>query len=155
MQTTFAFSNKNDKNDKSLVNDGNSLDNNKVIINGDETSDYSNIRMTNYTETLDTAPNNNNDLPNFGIMSQHNRVLYFVDVARKARFLSSSLKTNGLHVVRSIMYKPELKKIQYLLRKDEQVHLYNAKYARNIVSKEILLIRKFQSLKLESSQLSS
>lgn len=111
--------------------------------------------MANNTETPDTTPNNNHNPPDFGFINQHNPVAYVTDVTHKAGFLLLadifiaqlctflSLKADKLYIVRSIMYKPELKTTQNRLQKNKQVHLYIAKYACNFVSKEILLIRKF------------
>lgn len=64
------------------------MDDNEVLVNNNETFDYSNIKIANYTETLDTVSNNNNDSLDFSTMNQHNQVTYVADITCKARFLS-------------------------------------------------------------------
>ena len=88
-------------------------------------------------------------------MSQCNKVTYIADVACKAEFESLanifvaqlynllSLRANRLNVVQSIIYKPELKKTQRFLYKNQIMHLYIAKYARDFINKEMLSIKNF------------
>ena len=64
----------------------------------------------------------NDNLLDFNIMSQRDRVTYVANVAYKARFALfanvfviqlcnfSSLKTNWFHIIQSIIYKPKLEK---------------------------------------------
>lgn len=61
----------------------------------------------------------------------------------------------GLYIVKSIIYKIKYEKTENLLQKDKKIYLYITKYIHNLVKKEILLIRKFQSFQLESFWLSS
>ena len=160
MQAPFASCNENDESDKLSVNDS------------DFSGDYfgnGDVRMANANDTeIPYIPSafGSNSPPDFSIVSQRDRVTYVADVARNAGFASlanvfiaqlcnfPSLKADGLHVVQSIMYKPKLERTRSLLRKDEKVHLYIAKYARDLVNKEMLSIRKFKPLRLESSYLS-
>lgn len=83
MQTTFIFFiNENDKSDKLSLNDDNYSNNNNLFFNDVDFSDYNkfyidddntfnhgNIKMSNYTKTPNTAPNNYNDFLDFCIMS--------------------------------------------------------------------------------------
>lgn len=98
------------------------MDNNEVLVNNDEISDFGNVRIANYTETSNTTSNNNKDPLDYGTISQCNRVAYIIDIVCKIGFLSLTivfiaqlytflgLKPNWLHIIRSIMYKTELKK---------------------------------------------
>ena len=160
MQATVTSRDENDESDELSVNDGDFSGD--YLGNGD-------VRMANANDTeipYILSASGSNGSSDFSIMSQRERVTYVADIARKAGFASladvfiaqlcnfPSLKADGLHVVQSIMYKPELKRTQSLLRKDEKVHSYIAKYARDLVNKEMSSIRKFQPLRLESSYLS-
>lgn len=85
--------------------------------------------MANNIETPNTTFNNDNTFSDFSTMSQCNWVTYVADVAHIARFILltdafiaqlynfPSLKTDGLHIIRSIIYKPELKKTWNLFQK--------------------------------------
>lgn len=121
MQVTVGSRDKNDKNDKLSVN------------NGDFSCDYfsnSNVRMANTNDTkilYILSAFSSNSPPDFSIISQRDRVIYVADVLCKAGFASltdifvgqlcnfSNLKVDWLHVVQSIMYKPELERTQNFL----------------------------------------
>lgn len=103
MQATFASSKKNNKSVKSSINDSkfsentklflnhsDFSDNNKFFVNDDNIYNNDDVRMTNYSKTPNSAPNNNNDFPSFYITNQCNYVIYVADIAYKARFLSLS-----------------------------------------------------------------
>lgn len=150
MQAIIASYNKNDKSNKFSVNNGNFSDN--YFDNGDV-----GITNANNTKILYIfSAFSNNGLSNFCIMNQRNKVTYIADVTYKARFASLanifisqlcnflSLKIDRFHVIQSIIYKPELRKIRTFFQKDNKIHLYIVKYTRNLVNQKILYIKKFK-----------
>lgn len=60
-----------------------------------------------------------------------------------------------LKIVQLIIYKLELKRIQSSFQIDQKMNLYITKYMYDLVSKKIILVKKFQNFHFEYSHLSS
>lgn len=58
-----------------------------------------------------------------------------------------------LNIVQLIIYKFELKRIQNPLQTDQKINLYIIKYIHDLVSKEIISVKKFQNFHFEYSHL--
>lgn len=121
MQDTIVSCNENSKNNKLFVNDGDFSDNNKLFINytksqddgnfSDNYFDNNNIRIANTNDIKILYILFSNNLLDFSIISQCNRVIYVVDVTHKVGFVLfakifiaqlynfPSLKTNKLHII--------------------------------------------------------
>lgn len=106
------------------------------------------------------------DRVNLRALRERQRVMYVVDAAHRAGFMSladafiaqlcnfTRIQEDGLSVVRSAMYRPELKSLRILLRKDKDVCSYVKRYALDLINREMSSIVHLKDLRLKSSHLS-